>query len=295
MIPDHDVTTPLPTDTRSVAPVELSEVIEQLVLAGLRQLALTDQLQRQLAFNHAIAASLPDGVCTVDLVGHITFINAAAERLLGWLDADVRGREAGAVLLDPDPASEPEAFPPLAVLRSGVPYRTDHARFLRKDGTTFPVAYSAVPMIVDDRVVGVVVAFDDVTEVQRLSQMQEEYLALISHDLRTPLAAMIGFANLLLSQLKEAALERAARSAEAITTSGATMDRMIQNLLDHSHLQANHAERRQVPLDLAQLVMRSLDQNLLPTERARIEVEMVASLPIVGDPVSATCPIRPFS
>ncbi len=40
------MTTPLPTDTPSVAPVELSEVIEQLVLAGLRQLALTDQLQR---------------------------------------------------------------------------------------------------------------------------------------------------------------------------------------------------------------------------------------------------------
>ena len=95
MIPDHDVTTPLPTDTRSVAPVELSEVIEQLVLAGLRQLALTEQLQRQLAFNHAIAASLPDGVCTVDPVGHITFINAAAERLLSWLDADVRGAGGG--------------------------------------------------------------------------------------------------------------------------------------------------------------------------------------------------------
>ena len=84
------MTTPLPTDTRPVAPVELSEVIEQLVLAGLRQLALTDQLQRQLAFNHAMAASLPDGVCTVDPVGHIPFSNAATERLLGWLDADVR-------------------------------------------------------------------------------------------------------------------------------------------------------------------------------------------------------------
>ncbi len=167
MIPDRDVTTPLPADARSVAPVELREVIEQLVLAGLRQLALTDQLQRQLAFNQAIAASLPEGVCTVDPAGHITFINAAAERLLRWLDADVQGREAGAVLLDPHPASEAESFPPLAVLRSGVPYRTDHARFLRKDGTTFPVAYSAAPMIVDGRVVGVVVAFDDVTEVQR--------------------------------------------------------------------------------------------------------------------------------
>ena len=210
---DHDVTVPRPADARSVAPVELREVVEQLILAGLRQMALTDQLQRQLAFSRAIAASQTEGVCTVDPAGRITFINAAAERLLGWLDAEVRGREAGTVLLDPTTAGEPESFPPLTVLRSGVPYRTDHALFVRKDGTTFPVAYSAAPMIVDDRVVGVVVAFDDVTEMQRLYQMQEEYLALISHDLRTPLAAMIGFADLLLKQVNEAALERAARSA----------------------------------------------------------------------------------
>ena len=100
MIPDQHGNAPLPADARSVAPVELSEVIEQLVLAGLRQQAVTNQLQRQRAFTHVIAASLPDGVCTVDPAGHITFINAAAERLLGWLDADVRGREAGAVLQD---------------------------------------------------------------------------------------------------------------------------------------------------------------------------------------------------
>ncbi len=82
-MPDQNGSAPLPPDAQSVAPVALSEVIEQLVLAGLRQLALTDQLQRQLAFNHAIAASLPDGVCTVDPVGHITFINAAAEGVVG--------------------------------------------------------------------------------------------------------------------------------------------------------------------------------------------------------------------
>ena len=280
---DYDVTVPLPADARSVAPVELREVVEQLVLAGLSQMALTDQLQRQLAFSRAIAASLTEGVCTVDPAGRITFINAAAERLLGWLDAEVRGREAGTVLLDPTTAGEPESFPPLAVLRSGVPYRTDHALFVRKDGTTFPAAYSAAPLSVDGQVVGVVVAFDDVTEVQRLHHMQEEYVALVAHDLRTPLGAMIGFANLLLKQLKEAALDRAARSAQVIAESGATMERMIQDVLHHSQLQANHAELRLEPVDLVQLVMQSLDQSLLPAERARIEVETVVSLSVIAD------------
>jgi PAS domain S-box-containing protein len=284
-MPDHDGTDPLPMDAQSVAPVAQWEITEQLVLAGLRQLALTDQLQRQLALSRAIATSLTEGICTVDPSGHITFLNTAAERLLGWLDADVRGREAGTVLLEPIAGSAPEAFPPLAVLRSGLPYHTDYARFLRKDGTSLPVAYSAALMVVDDQIVGVVVAFNDVTEMQRLHHMQEEYLELVSHDLRTPLTAMIGYAQLLLKQLQEAALERAMRSAEAIATSGAMMERMIQDVLEHSRLQRDHVEVRLAQLDLVQLVARSLDQNLLPADRARIEVETVASLPVIADAI----------
>lgn len=278
-MPDYDV------NTLSAEPVELREVTEQLLLAGLREHALSDQLQRQLAYSSAIAGSLAEGVCTLDRAGRISFINVAAEHLLGWSDAEVRGRDIAAILQTSDAASDLDAFPAVDVLRSGVTYRTSHALFLRKDGTTFPVAYSAAPMVVAEQVVGVVVAFDDLTEVQRLQHMQEEYLALMSHDLRTPLTAMIGYSQLLLGQLKEATLERAARSAQAIVKSGAAMERIIQNALDRSRQQADHAALQLARLDLVELVTYSIEQNMLPLDRARIEVETVASLPIIADAI----------
>lgn len=267
-----------------VAPVELWEVNEQLLFAGLREHALATELERQLAFTSAIAGSLAEGVCAVDRAGRITFANAAAERLLGWREAEMLGRAADAVLQSPVAASSNEPFPILDVLRSGATYHNDHAIFIRKDGTTFPVVYSVAPIVAAEQIVGTVVAFDDVTEVQRLQQMQEEYLALMSHDLRTPLTVMLGYTQLLLTQLDEKALERAARSAEAIVKSGATMERLLQDVLDRSRLRVGRAELHLASIDLAQLVTRAIDQNLLPGERARIEVEAVGPLLVVADP-----------
>ncbi len=280
---DHEVDRRRWVAARSGAPVQMWEVNEQLLLGSLREYDLANQFQRQLVFSRAIAESLAEGVCAIDQAGMITFVNPAAERLLGRPEAELRAQDAQAILYGVSNSSA--SSPLLDILQSGSTYRNDRALFRRKDGTTFPVVYSVAPLIVDAQVMGAVVAFDDLTEVQRLYQMQEEYLALLSHDLRTPLTMILGYAQLLVRQLQEAALERAARDAEAIVTSGARMNRLIQDVLDRSRLSAGHTELRLVSVDLVQLVTRSIDQNLLPAERARVELETVAQLPVVADPL----------
>lgn len=281
---NHNVDQALVAEAQLVAPVELWEVNQQLLFAGLREHALAAELERQLAFTSAIAESLAEGVCAVNRAGQITFANAAAERLLGWREAELLDREAITIFGSPSTASSDEPFPILEVLRSGVTYHSNHAMFTRKDGATFPVVYSVAPIFVAEQLVGTVVAFDDVTEVQRLQEMQEEYLALLSHDLRTPLTAMTGYTQLLLRQLNDKALERAMRSAEAIVKSGAVMERMLQDVLDRSRLRVGRAELHLASIDLARLVTRSIDQNLLPGERARIKVEATESHPVIVDP-----------
>jgi len=211
-------------------------------------------------------------------------MNAAAEQLLGWREAELRGREASTVLQGQGATSSGNRLSLLGVLRSGMTVRNDQAILIHKDGTTFPVGYSVAPIIIEEQVVGAVLAFHDQTEVQRLHQMQEDYLTLISHDLRSPLTAIIGRAQLLLRQLKEVGMDRARRSAEAIVTSGVKMERLLEDVLDRSQLQAGRAQLRLAPICLAQFVTRSIDQNLLPGERARIEIEAVGGLEVIADP-----------
>ncbi len=62
------------------------------------------------------------------------------------------------------------------------------------------------------------------------------------------------------------------------------MERLLQDVLDRSRLRVGRAELHLASIDLTQLVTRSIDQNLLPGERARIEVEAVGPLAVVADP-----------
>jgi diguanylate cyclase (GGDEF)-like protein len=94
---------------------EIRVVNERLLIAGLREKELADQLRHQLAFTGAITGSLGEGVYALDRACRVTFVNPAAERLLGWTEADLLGRDARAVVHVPPAAGVPVSgdCPPL--------------------------------------------------------------------------------------------------------------------------------------------------------------------------------------
>lgn len=278
---------PHPVSDRQ-ARVEPWQVSEQLLLAGLHEQELADRLRQQLAFTNAITGSLADGVYAVDTAGRVTFVNPAMEQLVGWQPAEILGQDAPTVvpLQATTDTGVPAADPPLwAVLQSGVPYQTDHAVCTRKDGTRFPAAYAAAPIVTDGHVVGAVVTLRDRSEVQQLEHARDEYLALLGHDLRAPLAVLLGHAHLLQRWLAERHLVREGRSVDAIVQSGMQMNQMIADLLDRSLLEAGRAELHLSPVDLVDLVRQSIDHTTTPVECARIQIDASTPILVVVDAV----------
>jgi len=119
-------------------------------------------------------SSLAEGLYIVDVDGRLLYMNAAAEKMLGWTAADLRGRvmheavhyahSSGA----PAPACERTE---LRVLETGAAIRAQEDIFVRKDGTSFPVVYSASAVRRGDAATGIVVAFRDDTEFRRKEEM----------------------------------------------------------------------------------------------------------------------------
>ena len=125
---------------------------------------------RRAARNRAVLAALTDsmaeGVCAMNRDGHLTYMNQAAEKLLGWGEHELAGRslhdtihyqhEDGSSYLAVD-------CPLVDVLRTGDVLRVEDDTFTRRDGRLLPVAYSAAPVTTDGEVAGVVVVFGDVS------------------------------------------------------------------------------------------------------------------------------------
>ena len=111
---------------------------------------------------HNVAA----GVYTLDLNGLVTYVNPAAETMFGWANAELVGRKMHDVTHykhpdgSPFPASECAG---LQVLQKGVELREQEDTFIRKDGSFFPVVYSASPLKSEGNTVGIVVGFRDDT------------------------------------------------------------------------------------------------------------------------------------
>lgn len=103
------------------------------------------------------------------------------------------------------------------------------------DGRRLPVLINAAPVRLDDEIVGVIQVTQDLTRLKAADRVKDEFLAMVTHDLRSPLAAMQGWTDFAL-ETDDGELIREA--LHAILRSIAVQRALVEDLLDASALQA---------------------------------------------------------
>jgi PAS domain S-box-containing protein len=118
-------------------------------------------------FRSVVMANMAEGVYTLDGEGRFTFLNAAAERMLGWSEEELRGRAVHATIHFQHPDGSPLPDEERELLLARTERRAVHVAddaFTHRDGSIFPVAYSATPLLGAADPGGLVVVFRDTTE-----------------------------------------------------------------------------------------------------------------------------------
>jgi PAS domain S-box-containing protein len=145
-----------------------------------------------------------DGIITIDESGAIQTFNPAAERIFGYVAAEVIGQNVK--MLMPDPYRREHDGYIANYVRSGQPKIIGIGREvegLRKDGSTFPLDLAVSVFHLGPRryFTGVV---RDITErkqaeiaLREANRAKDEFLAMLSHELRNPLAALTSSAHVL--------------------------------------------------------------------------------------------------
>jgi PAS domain S-box-containing protein len=160
----------------------LRTAAQVLGLARVR-LGLEERVRENLELLRAITGNLAEGVFATDVDGRLTFINPAAERMLGWSEAELIGKRIHDFVhqrLSEDlPQSDCKL---LRVIRTGGAMQGQNEVFTRRDGSTFPISFTAGAILEEDRVTGAVLAFQDFTEHDRIER-GERFLALAGQQL----------------------------------------------------------------------------------------------------------------
>jgi PAS domain S-box-containing protein len=131
------------------------------------------ELRASEHFLAALTNSMAEGVFAFDRHQRITYMNDAAEKLLGWTKDELATRSMHDTIHYQHEDGSPylAADCPLSdTLRTGATLRIEDDTFTRRDGRLLPVAYSAAPITIDEEVKGVVVVFGDVSARRAVEQ-----------------------------------------------------------------------------------------------------------------------------
>ena len=243
---------------------QVSLILENAMLVS------TADLERVVA--RAVLDSMADGVYTLDWEKRITSFNPAAEQITGWTAEQAVGRTCSEVFqakyceaAGMEGHTCQENCPLLRLLanqrlmESGL---TVEGTIKNRAGESRYV--SSTYSVVVDRgdLLGAVVIFRDITAKKAIEQMKSDYAAALSHDLKTPLTAMKGYAITLLRHGEK--LDEATRheALEVINSEIDRVTRMFDNLLHQARYEAGqhtvHLEA--VPLEPAVRRVVSLHQ-----------------------------------
>ncbi|MCS6317460.1 MAG: PAS domain S-box protein [Nitrospira sp.] len=133
--------------------------------------------------NALILDSAGEGIFGLDPQGCATFVNTTAARMLGWSAAELIGRPLAPLLYrlrDANAAGSSDPFCLTSSLHDGAIHRIQNETFARKDGSLFPVQYVTSPIREQDRPVGAVVVFQDISARKQQESLQQAQLS-VSH------------------------------------------------------------------------------------------------------------------
>ncbi len=233
-------------------------------IANVRLYADSASERRKL---NTVITSIAEGVILCDALGRLTLANESALNLLG-LDSLPFEQPLSAmpdfyVMRDLEGRPLELAQLPLARALAGEIFQ-DYRLLLRgASGDETVMSFSGAPARADDGTIeGAVVVFRDVTASQKLERAKDEFLAVAAHELRSPLAAVRSYADLLLrrEQQRAEADSRDLHGLTILTQQVSHMLRMVDNLLDVSRIDAGQLDLQIQPVNLISLATQVLDQ-----------------------------------
>ncbi len=285
---------PLPSDGRR-------DELSDLALALNETAARMDRSFRSLSGERnrsgAILRSMVEGVAVIDARERLVFFNRAFSESLNLDPAEIEGRSLIEVVRNSDL---------LGLIRRALKgeegLRTDMVVGIVQQ-RTFSISAAPVRALETpsasgwepatplpsapgtERPTGAVVVLHDVTELRRLERVRQDFVANVSHEFKTPLTAIQGFAETLLAGALEDP-QHNRRFLEIIRDHAARLAALTNDLLKLARIEAGKLEVDLGPVDLLEVIERCAETTLLKASRKQIalETDVPPSLPAVrGD------------
>lgn len=236
--------------------------LEQLASTTVQRATDADAATARLS---GALGAVGQGVVVCDDAGRVVFRNAVAGDLAGTGD----GRRLTDEAID-------------ALLRDGLAGRSASRTVELVGPPRRSIVVHGLPLDDGQRPVGVVAILDDVSELRRLDVVRRDFLANVTHELKTPVGALGLLAGTIVAE-DDPALTR--RLAERLRRDALAVGRVIEDVAELSRLDAGPAYHRE-PVEVQLVVAQAVGDADPPTPAGRVSIDAAqapAALAVLGD------------
>jgi two-component system phosphate regulon sensor histidine kinase PhoR len=265
---------PLALDRNSDELADLSSTLNQTALKLDRTIGTLTEERNQSA---AVLASMEEGVAVIGSDQRVIFCNSAFCRSASVPTMSCEGRPVTELIRHSDLLSMIQKS-----LSSG---ETIHGEVIV--GSIRPQSYAvtSAPIRSKGNTTGAVMVLHDITEIRRLERARRDFIANISHEFKTPLTAIQGFAETLLGGALEDVQNRS-RFLEIIREHALRLGRLTDDLLKLSQIEAGQMQREMRPVAVPEIINPCMEVARIKAEQKGLflEAEYSGNLPMLfGD------------
>jgi two-component system phosphate regulon sensor histidine kinase PhoR len=229
--------------------------------------ALTEEKNR----SSAILRSMVEGVAVIDSGEHLAFCNEAFSEIVGMSAARAEGRPILEVIRQPEIL---ELVRRALAGEEGLQGEMEVGGVRRR---TFGVTVSPVSPAAPEgtaqpgRPIGAVAVLHEITELRRLEQVRKDFVANVSHELKTPLTSIQGFAETLLGGALDDP-KNSRRFVEIIRNHALRLSRLTDDLLKLSRIEAGKLGLDLQPVSLFDLIGDAVEAARPRAERGQLSL-----------------------
>jgi two-component system NtrC family sensor kinase len=214
---------------------------------------------------------IEDGVIILDDQNKILLINPAARRAFGiWKEETMVGTKILDVISHPE----------LHALVNGLSSKTlPHHEITFEDGRVLSAQYTLIPKV------GAAITMQDITYLKQIDRLKNEFVSTVSHDLRSPLTAILGYVDLLervgpMNEQQQDFVKRVQGSVQSITS-------LVDDLLELGRIEAGmDTQKEMVPIE--GIIRYSLENvsNQINDKHLDVVMDLPENLaPLRGNPI----------
>jgi two-component system NtrC family sensor kinase len=267
------------------APLRLDDILQAIENSKRRANRLGDWTRREVRRTTAsleqrvnelqkfdlILNNIEDGVIILDEQSKVLLINPAARRTFGiWKEEAVQHKPIAEVISHPDL---------LDLINRGVTDLFPHNEITFDDGRVLSAQFVSIPKV------GVAITLQDITYLKQIDRLKTEFIHTVSHDLRSPLTAILGYVDLIqrvgpMNDHQKDFINRVQQSVQSITL-------LLNDLMELSRIEAGLDTQKEIVSleDVIRSTLEGLDVQIKSKGQV-LELKLPEELPrLRGNPI----------